>query len=46
LIPKAQKYNSEEAKRNIGKISGNSLNKTGDVTLKPNALSDFPCLTQ
>jgi hypothetical protein len=46
FIPEFQKYYSDEAKRNVGKISGNSLNETGDITLKPNALSDFPALTQ
>jgi hypothetical protein len=28
------------------KICGNSVNETGDISLKPNALADFPVLTQ
>jgi hypothetical protein len=45
LIANSRLYCSDEAK-NVGKICGNLVNETGDITLKPNSLSDFPVLTQ
>ncbi len=45
FIPEVQQYYSDEAK-NVVKICSNLVNETGDITLKPNALSDFSVLTQ
>jgi hypothetical protein len=32
--------------KNVMKICGNLVNETGNITLKPNTLTDFPVLTQ